>query len=213
MKPSIIIAIIFLVIQINVHATLGTVPYNGLQLNGEQLIEDQTLSLEWTRDANLAKTLCNNQDPLWIGFDPTKVVQGTGRTGSEICTDGGRMNWYEAQAWLKHLNDHNYLGHSNWRLPEISYQDASCSDQVVLSSADVSVSIGRGCKNGEPGHLKAALNDYRNTFKNFGDQIYWSSTELAADKTLAGVFGIENDWQDAEEKTSDLLPVWPVHSL
>ena len=213
MKLSIIIALIFLTIQINVHATLGTAPQGRLQLNGEHLIKDQTLSLEWTRDANLAKTLCNNQDALWTSFDPTTVAQGTGRTASEICANDGRMNWYEARAWLKHLNAHRYLGHSNWRLPEISYQDASCSDQIAVSDAKVSVSIGHGCKNGEPGHLKAALDDYQNTFKNFGDQIYWSRTELAVDRTLTGVFGIEIDWQDAEGKTSDLLPVWPVHSL
>lgn len=213
MKPSIIIAIMFLVIQINVHATLGAAPQGGLQLNGEHLIKDQKLSLEWTRDANLAKTLCDRQDALWSSFDPTAVADGTGRTASQICADDGRMNWYEAQAWLKHLNTHHYLGHSNWRLPEISYQDASCSDQVVLSDTNTPVSIGRGCNAGEPGHLKAALEEYRDIFRNFGDQIYWSGTELATDHALAGVFGIENDWQDAEDKTSDLLPVWPVHSL
>ncbi|BAO45722.1 Lcl domain-containing protein [Thiolapillus brandeum] len=213
MRNSIIIAVIFLVIQINVHATLGTVPQNGLQLNGEHLIEDQTLSLEWTRDANLAKTLCNNQDPVWTSFDPSLVAQGTGRTASEICAQDGRMNWYEAEAWLQHLNANHYLGHSNWRMPEISYQDSSCSEQVVMNQSSTPVAIGHSCTNGEPGHLKAALSSYRSTLKNLGDQIYWSATELASNNTLVGVFGIDNDWQDAEDKTSDLLPVWPVHSL
>ncbi len=213
MKTSIVLTLMFLVIQINVHATLGAAPQDGLQLKGEHLIMDQTLSLEWTRDANLAKTLCNRRDPLWTGFDPTAVPHGTGRTASQICADEGRMNWYEAQAWLKHLNAHRYFGHSNWRLPEISYQDGSCSDQVVLSHTKTAVSIGHGCSAGEPGRLKAALEEYRDVFRNFGDQIYWSGTELTAGRSLVGVFGIENDWQDAEDKTSDLLPVWPVHSL
>ncbi|WP_456373789.1 hypothetical protein, partial [Thiolapillus sp.] len=66
---------------------------------------------------------------------------------------------------------------------------------------------------GEPGNLKSALNDYQNSFANLEEQLFWSGTELATDSRLVGVFGVRNDWQDAEDKSSDLLPVWPVHNL
>ncbi len=213
MKNSIIIAAIFMVVQINVHATLGARPDHQLLLSGPHLIKDAALSLEWTRDANLAKTLCQSGDPLWKSFDPTRIPGSTGRSASEICAQEGRMNWYEANAWLDHLNTNRYLGYSNWRMPQISYQDSSCSEQVTLEATGETVALGSGCMTGEPGNLKSALNDYQNSFANLEEQLFWSGTELATDSRLVGVFGVRNDWQDAEDKSSDLLPVWPVHSL
>jgi hypothetical protein len=213
MKNSVIIAAIFMVVQINVHATLGNRSQHQLQLNGQHLIKDTALSLEWTRDANPAKTLCENMDPLWTSFDPGQAKDNTGRSTGEICAQDGRMNWHEAKAWLRHLNANRYLGHDNWRLPEISYQDSSCSDQVVFNRTGMTVALGSGCMNSEPGNMKSAQSDYQNSLKNLDDQLFWSETELAADSNLVGVFGIKNDWQDAEGKNSDLLHVWPVHSL
>ncbi|WP_457673179.1 Lcl domain-containing protein [Thiolapillus sp.] len=211
MRPTIIITLIFAVIQINVHATMATKSGNAMLQGTGNLVMDMTRTVEWTRDANLAQTLCKAGHPLWTSFDPSHIKNGTGRTGDEICRQEGRMNWYEARAWIKHLNTNAYLGHRDWRLPRISYGDQSCSDLVELDSAPVA--IGYGCRNSEPGHLHAVLGSNLGNFMNLDEGLYWSETELSSNTSLAGVFDIKTNWQDAEGKTSDLLHVWPVHSL
>jgi len=229
MKYSLISALVFGVIQINVHATVSTAAAGEFDLVGKHLVADRDIAVEWTRDANLVKTMCENDNLLWKNFDPHTVKQGTGRSNTEICAQGGRMNWYEAKAWIEVLNKHAYLGHSNWRLPRIQQQDSSCSLHIQGDTAGNTASLGHGCRNSEPGHLfHASLGNpvnegsscqnnscltYQGPFNNLSGNMYWTDTEISFDNSLVGVFDPARDWQDAEQKTSDLLQVWPVHSL
>jgi hypothetical protein len=211
MRNTIFIALIFTVIQINVHATLGTGAGDKLLQGSGDLVADMGHSVEWVRDANLVQTMCDTNHPLLASFDPTLVEHGTGRTMADICAQEGRMNWYEAKAWIRHLNANTYLGYTNWRLPEVSHGDSSCSELAEID--DATVSFGYGCRNSEPGRLHAMLGSYIDHFVNLDEHLYWAETELAANPSLAGVFGVKANWQDVEAKTSDLLHVWPVHSL
>lgn len=58
-----------------------------------QAYYDDILNITWVADANLAQT---------TGYD----------------ADGGAMDWYTTQDWIASLNAANYLGASNWRLPQ-----------------------------------------------------------------------------------------------
>ena len=84
------------------------------------LINDTTLNITWLQDANLVKTSCDANNALWQAFDPSALPapEQSGRTKSDICnTDNGRLNWYEAEAWIGIMNAQSYLGYSDWRQP------------------------------------------------------------------------------------------------
>ena len=228
MNTTVISAMIFGIIQINVHATINHDAIAGeLGLVGQHLVTDKDLAVAWSRDANLVKTMCDSGSPLWKSFDAQSVQQGTGRSSTEICNQNGLMNWYEAKAWIDVLNRHNYLGHSDWRLPRIQQKDTTCTLQVEGNSAGAVAHLGHGCQNSEPGHLfhvslrnpvhgKTCTDDClinKGPFHNLSGSAYWTGTEMDFDNSLVGVFDLNNDWQDAESKTSDLLRVWPVYSL
>jgi len=228
MNYTLISALVIGIMQIHGHATSSTATAGELDLVGKHLVADRDMAVEWTRDANLVKTLCSSDSPLWKSFDPASVKQGTGRSTAEICAQNGLMNWYEAKAWIGVLNKHAYLGHSDWRLPRIQQKDSSCSLHIKADQAGSTVSLGHGCLSSEPGHLFHASLDnpvYEGSacqdncltnhgpFSNLSGNMYWTDTEIAFDTSLVGVFDPSNDWQDAEKKTSDLLLVWPVHAL
>lgn len=63
---------------------------------GGQAYYDTELNVTWLADANLAAT---NTFGVW-GIDPT-----------------GYMDWTTAQFWIGAMNSANYLGYSDWRLP------------------------------------------------------------------------------------------------
>ena len=69
--------------------------------NGDQTITDNLTGLIWTKDANMMKT-----------HNP--IVDAAG-----IPIDKG-VNWQQALDYVKRLNTENYLGHSDWRLPNIN---------------------------------------------------------------------------------------------
>ena len=228
MNYTLICALAFGVVQIHGQATLSSATAGELDVVGKHLVADRDMAVEWSRDANLVKTLCSNDSALWKSFDPASVKHGTGRSAAEICAQDGLMNWYEAKAWIEVLNKHAYLGHSDWRLPRIQQKDGSCSLYVQVDQADSIVSLGHGCRNSEPGHLFHASLDnpvcegpayqdncliHHGPFSNLAGNMYWTDTEMTFDGSLVGVFDPGNDWQDAEKKTSDLLQVWPVHDL
>lgn len=73
---------------------LSTFAYALLQDNGDgtvtQVRNDGSV-LMWLKDVNAAQTM---------GYDLD-----------------GLMDWSQANAWIDHLNNSNYLGYNNWRLP------------------------------------------------------------------------------------------------
>ncbi len=228
MKNTILTAMIFGIIQINVHATISSGQASSLKMVNEDLVLDQSLAIEWARDAKLAKTMCDTGHPLWQSFKPETVALGTDRSRADICLQDGMMNWYEASAWISHLNKHAFLGYSDWRLPHTRQSDTTCSHRFESELSQEYFTFGSGCKNSELSHLfHSSLGNPANRgreckqdcltnpgpFRNVSDSMYWSGTEISFDSSLVGVFDIGSDWQDAENKTSDLLHVWPVRSL
>ena len=113
-----ICAMIFSFISLPSHAAL--VP----ELGG-QVIYDTDLNITWVADGNLVLT---NQFGLTLSntlFDDTPNTVGS----------GGAMTWDNAQAWIVGMNNANYLGFNDWRLPNTPELDPSVTVMVIIALA------------------------------------------------------------------------------
>jgi|GEM_PF-1727892 len=70
----------------------GSIPFLN---NG--LVYDDVLDITWQKNANLAAT-----EPFGVSFP---------------AYTNGRMDWDTANLWIDAMNEANYLGYDNWRLP------------------------------------------------------------------------------------------------
>lgn len=74
-----------------------------LQDRGRGLIFDSVLGITWMQDANIPRS------------DTLGLVLGD---SNRIYSDG-HMNWTAANLYVARMNELNYLGYDNWRLPQI----------------------------------------------------------------------------------------------
>ncbi len=136
----------------------------------------------------------------------------------------GDMPWDTAQNWIASMNAANYLGFSNWRLPNTREPDPTCSKQDTANH----VSSGFSCKGGEMGHLyyvelggqasmsiSAQHNSSYALFTNLQDLIdygiYWSGSTDSADSSQAWEFSFEGGDMELQIKplTSFVMAVLP----
>lgn len=68
--------------------------------NGDSTVTDRVTGMIWTKDGNVMKT----RNP---GFD------------NDTAAGDGAVTWLHALDYIKKLNQENYLGHRDWRLPNI----------------------------------------------------------------------------------------------
>jgi hypothetical protein len=68
--------------------------------NGDQTVMDNLTGLIWAKNGNVMQT----RDP---GFDTDSTARD------------GRVTWQHALDYVKKLNQENYLGHNDWRLPNV----------------------------------------------------------------------------------------------
>jgi len=78
--------------------------------------------------------------------------------------DDGRMNWYEATDWVNQLE---YGGYSDWRLPSSANLGVACVDQNQDYFA---------CPDTELGYLYFKESDSLDIFFNVQSYQYWSGT-------------------------------------
>ncbi|MBF0606314.1 MAG: DUF1566 domain-containing protein [Magnetococcales bacterium] len=137
--------------------------------NGDQTVTDNLTGLVWTKNA------------------------GTPTVGS--CT-GGYMNWQGALNYVACLNTANYLGYTDWRLPNINELESLAN----LGQANMTTwLISQG---------------FTNVFAQ--SSLYWSSTSYANDTSYAWFF-IDGCRVDIVGKSSlsaygRAHYVWPVRS-
>lgn len=165
---------------------------------GGQVVYDTDLDITWLADANLASS-------------NTFGVSGINAFG--------QMDWYTAQTWLGAMNAANYLGYSNWRLPDTAQPDLSCSAQTTAGSEGVD------CTGSEMPHLfynelggQAAAsidvihNDAYDLFQNIQGP-YWSTEAVwPGNGTYAWQFHFDNGNQNDTSKSLATHYVWAVHS-
>ena len=150
-----------------------------------QAYYDTALDITWLADANLAASntfgapRCNQSYPN--------------------CIDGlGFMNWLTAKTWIAAMNNANYLGVNNWRLPLTLQPDTSCQYQLDAGSQFPLQGVG-ACSGSEMGYLfnVEGISGYsRPPFTNIVQQSYWSDTRYAPDPTRAWVFSMTRGDQD-----------------
>ncbi len=131
--------------------------------DGVNLIYDDDLNITWLGDANYAQT---------SGFDID-----------------GLMNWQTATGWASGLN---VGGFTNWRLPNVSQPDPTCS--IPNIGGNIGQAGGLNCTGSEMGHLfhdelsGTALSNILNSgdsdlslFSNVQTSLafsYWAGTEF-----------------------------------
>jgi hypothetical protein len=127
---------------------------------GDGTVTDNFTGLMWTKDA------------------------GTPTVGS--CT-GGPMAWTNALDYVACLNTNTYLGHNDWRLPNVKELESMVNAQQPNSAT------------------------WLNTqgFTNVQSDSYWSSSTYAYDPSAAWVVGMDDGGTGANAKANRNC-VWPV---
>jgi hypothetical protein len=130
--------------------------------NGDQTVTDNLTNLIWTRNADAP--------------------------GPSACGSGASMDWQRALDYVACLNANNFLGHSDWRLP---------NRKELHSLTDFSEGL-PALPSGNP-------------FANVqSDGYYWSSTSKAAVPDAAWFVHISGGYMSAYNKSSLGQYVWPV---
>jgi len=174
---------------------------------GGQAYYDDVLNITWVADANLAAS--NTFGVAGINFD-------------------GLMTWDEANEWIAAMNSANYLGVSNWRLPNIidtgtsgcnfAYTGTDCGYNVDLATSemahlfystlgntgnyDTSASL-TGCA-GSPNYCLTNTGP----FANLKPYYYWSGTTYVSPSS-AWDFSFGYGYQYYGSKSFDLY-AWAV---
>jgi len=143
--------------------------------NGNQTVTDNLSGLIWVKNANLMKT----RDP---SFDVDSTLQN------------GAVFWQHALDYIKKLNTEKYLGHNDWRLPNInelrSLTNRQQSNMLSLSSWLTSQG-----------------------FTNINGTTFWSSTTFAPNTLAAWCVDIYKDGSvENSLKNYATAYVWPVRS-
>ena len=156
-------------------------------------VSDAANGLTWLANANL---------PASNRFGLPLCTVGS----SELCVNAsGSMSYQAAAAWLKAMNAANYLGHSNWQLPNSPIADSTCGFVGPQSN-----SFGWGCSASALGSLYNALglsapnsaappaNIMAGPFSNFQPALYWTQTSLpqpTGDVGCCATFSFNSGWQ------------------
>lgn len=150
--------------------------------NGDESINDNLTGLIWTKDANLMKT----RDPL---FNPITTYDSAG-IPTTVTQEG--TTWQRALDYVIKLNSENYLGHNDWRLPNIN-ELASLVNQQELGNPAAWLS-GMGFSNAQSGK-------------------YWSSSSnVELPKFAWGVSMAFGGIGNYNNKIDSYSFVWPVRS-
>lgn len=134
----------------------------------------------------------------WVGPNPRFVDTGdqtvadmlTGLIWSKNANPAAvSKNWQEALDYIKSLNSSNYLGHSDWRLPNVN---------ELTSLLNV-------------GQTNQATWLNTQGFTNVRASFYWSGSSIASDTSSAWYVGMFDAIVHSYSKAS-ALDVWPVRS-
>ena len=175
---------------------------------GNGLINDTTLNLVWTQDANLA---ASNTFGLATGTNLGLYPGDTSGYAGIINADG-TMSWAGARFWIDAMNAANYKGYHDWRLPATAQPDPACGDQDDPGGGLPLQGNGFNCTGSDLGHLfytegglavgdsildSTILDDH---FLNMQSAVYWSGTEFAPSPGGAWYFYTVNGRQNAVDK-------------
>ncbi len=161
---------------------------------GGTMIYDSDRDITWLADANYSKTTYDNT---------------CGKSGSI----DGKMYWHAAKIFVDNMD---FAGYDDWRLPGLTESDPSCDNQGVAGS------FGYDCSGSEMGHMfyqvlggkaRTSIADVHNSnydnFKNIQSAIYWVDEEFSALPFIAWNFQTRDGYQNGNSK-SIRLAIWPL---
>jgi hypothetical protein len=186
---------------------------------GGQAVYDTDLDITWIADFDLFQNNSFGLDRyVNLGIHPSD----SDSTNNSTLYDT-RATWSGALFWIDAMNDANYLGFNDWRLPTTLIPDASCtSDQAgTTPSGD---SSGFNCTGSEMGHLHynelgVAAGDFTGDSGNPAVHLfdgdngtstidgfpYWTSAETSPGNAM--VFYTTNGEQLIRNKTFDYMVI------
>lgn len=142
--------------------------------NGNQTILDNLTGLIWAKDGNVMKTR-------------DSVFDRDGALGD------GRVTWYHALDYIKKLNQEIYLGHNDWRLPNVVELE-SLVNPATTNSADW-------------------LNSPNQGFSNVQINDYWASTTSAGNVGTAWKVSMsDGSVNDVSKSFFSPYYLWPVRA-
>ncbi len=183
-------------------------------VNGGALVNDPSDKLTWLRDANFFATqAAESGDPALfvrtiisaaggVIYDTPNGLDTPANSGRHTLTANdfyrngsidGHLTWFGAQAWVNYLNDTDYEGYSDWRLPttvdnisNVGYPNGGAHNPAVTSSELAELFYGQmGQVAGQS--IQKAHNSSYAFFSHVGAS-YWSATEVAHASSSAWIF-------------------------
>ena len=149
----------------------ATWPYPRFIANVDTTITDNLTGLKWAPDGNVMQTRDS-------GFD------------NDYTAGDGRVTWQHALNYVAKLNNENYLGYNDWRLPNVNELNS-------LANADEA-------------NLAAWLNSQG--FTNVQSNLYLSSTTVASLTDYAWYVTFHDGYVSWVGKSPSNFYVWPVRA-
>ncbi|WKJ88857.1 DUF1566 domain-containing protein [Methylomonas montana] len=187
---------------------------------------DDDLGISWSRDASMFKTWAVvsgdaanfvNSIISAVGgrvYDTPNKYDTPANSGyhdltaADFNTSTGNLSWFGAQAWVGYLNNIEYGGYSDWRLPTIPATTTgydSTSEYGHLFYNELGGIAGRP--------ISLVHNANYGLFANINDQsghYYWSGTEHNTTPYSARIFSFYSSAGGTQLKDNTTLSAWVV---
>lgn len=201
-----------LIIALAVFSSLSPAAANAALITslGGQGVYDSDRNITWLANANLAATET---------FGVSGIYSRT--LGASGITISGFMSWDTAQSWIAAMNNANYLGFSDWRLPTVTDTGTQGCEQMAYGGTDCGYNVDTAT--GELAHLyydelgNKAFYDTsgayqpgfglvnKGPFINFQNSYYWSGTEVAPNANAAWYFYTNAGYQNVSYKNDSMF--------
>lgn len=211
-KTSLISAILGLsTYSLNAQATLTSYTANGVDL-----VYSSVSDVTWTKDANLLGSLFASQGYNTVvnnilAVNPTisntpnyfDGYSGTYTLRRNDFSSNGSVTWFGALAFINYLNNINYAGNNQWRLPSFvtfesgwntpSNGNIKGNELTELFYQELN---SKGAVDADGNYLPDhGILDLENKFDNEQKKLYWSSTELLTDYQRAWGLNMQDGLQ------------------
>jgi len=172
--------------------------------NGDGTITDQNTGLQWEKKSDDGSThdkddrypwvsLCTGDNHTWCTRDADCPAAGPGGT----CGGTTALEWVDA------LNASHFAGHDDWRLPSIREIASIANYQSMYPSPSVSPEFDTNCGLDSLGNAGCTVTECSCT--DDGNDVYWSSTTLAAASEYAWAMYFGYGYQVYNDKTTSHL--------
>jgi hypothetical protein len=121
----------------------------------------------------------------------------------------GSMTWATAQRWISAMNAAQYLGASDWRLPNGPQVNPICNANCSGSEMG---SLFYDVLEGSAGSRISDIHDayFNDVFSNIQNGTYWTGTTYAPNATSAWAFDFSNGGELTADKANYSYFVWPI---